>query len=118
MSLRGGPPVTNESQPKMNDQDVRGSKDGHYNEESINQRINEWSPDDLMSFATCPAGSSYPGGSSDDQTNPITTTLPTYQDNSVVDSSNSRFALIILNQPIEMEIGEFLEMWTRGIALS
>ena len=118
MSLRDSQPVTSESQPKMNDQDVCGFKDGQGNEESSDQVINDWCPDKFISFARSPADSSYPEASSTDQNVLITsTTLPISRGNSATNSANSRFALIVLNQPIEMELDDFFEIWTRGIAL-
>src|SRR5208282_189985 len=118
MTLQDGQPATNESRSKMNGRDVRGSKDGHCSEENSGQVINEWFPDNFISFARSPARSSYPGASSDDQDIPISSTIPPIsRGNSAANSPNSRFALIILNQPIKMGFDDFLEIWTRGIAL-
>ena len=118
MSLRDGEPMTSESQLEINEQDILGSKHCHGYEESSNQVINEWFLDNVISFARSPAGSPYPGASSDDQDIPITrTTSPISPRNSAANSANSRFELIILNQPIEMGLDDFFEIWTRGIVL-
>lgn len=116
MSLRDGEPMTSESLLEVKEQDILGSKDCRGFEESSNQVINEWFLDNVISFARSPAGSSYPRASSNDQDISITpTTSPISPRNSAANSVNSRFALIILNQPIEMRLDDFLEIWTRGI---
>jgi hypothetical protein len=118
MSLRNGGPMTSESLLKVKEQDILGSKDCHGYEESSKQVINEWFLDNVISFARSPAISSYPRASSSDEDISITpTTSPISPRNSAANSANSRFALIILNQPIEMRLDDFLEIWTRGIIL-
>jgi hypothetical protein len=104
--------VTSESKPEINDQDVRGLNKG---EQSSGQVTNEWFPDNFVSFARSPAGSSYPGASLDDQDIPVTSTTRISRGNCSANSTNSRFALIILNQPIEVGLDDFLEIWTRCI---
>ena len=110
--------VTNESQPMMNEQDIRESKDSPDSEASPGKAMNEWFPDDFISLKKPVLGLSSPEAPSHHREISISPTNPrTYRSTSAEDSHNSRFALIILNQPIEMELNSFLDIWTRGITL-
>jgi len=110
--------VTDDSPPKMNAQDLRESKDSPVSEESPGTAMNEWFTDDFISIRKPVVESSSPEAPSDHQDISISPASPrTTCRTSAANSHNSRFALIILNQPIEMELDSFLDIWTRGVIL-
>lgn len=118
MNQRDKNPSTQESQPRSISSSVhnhvRKSDDNDGESRNYEEDFYEWFPEDYISSKRSHVTFSTPSGGTDGLTSRKHSKPSMSLDNALSRAEKSKFALIILNQRIEMTLDTFRNLWAEG----